>query len=311
MTPMKPNAETPPAPPQGRPTAPPDPRVNAWRPDLAAKDLQGVVEAPRYVAGRPARVVWPLVPVRRNPVAAAGLETELLFGETVAVYDEAEGWAWVQADRDRYVGYVPAAALDESASAVPTHTVTSLGTFVYPGADIKTPPLMMISLGSMVALTEQIERFSRLATGGFVINRHIGELSRPARDYVEIAERFVGTPYLWGGRSRIGLDCSGLLQVSMQAAGARVPRDSDMQERALGRMVQVQANFDGLERGDLVFWKGHVGIMVDGVIMVHANAHHMAVVAEPLHEAAMRIAKGGSQISSIKRMSATGPARRR
>jgi len=278
----------------------PDPRVTAWRPDLAAKELEGLVQAKRYVTGTPRRVAWAIAPLRRNPVATAGLDTELLFGETVTRYDETEGWAWVQAARDRYVGYVPAAALQEHPAA-PTHWVSALGTFVYPVADIKAPPLMHLSMGSQIIVEERQDRLSRLATGGFVINRHISEARRHARDFVEIAERFIGTPYLWGGRSRIGLDCSGLLQLALQAAGRSAPRDSDMQEASLGRRFKLADEYEGLERGDLVFWKGHVGIMVDGVIMVHANAHHMAVAAEPLAEAAARIAKTGGAITSAKR----------
>jgi cell wall-associated NlpC family hydrolase len=290
--------------------APLDPRVNVWRADLAAENLRGVVEVPRYARAKLRQVAWPIAPLRRKPVAAAGLDTELLFGEAVSVYDEAEGWAWLQAEGDRYVGYMPAAALQERTAAL-THLVSALGTFVYPVADIKAPPLMHLSLGSQLAIAERQEQFSRLATGGFIVNRHITEQDRPARDFVEIAERFIGTPYLWGGRTRIGLDCSGLLQLSLLAAGKPAPRDSDMQENNLGRRLEVSGNFEGLERGDLVFWKGHVGIMVDGVIMVHANAHHMAVAAEPLHEAASRIAKTGSRITSIRRLAVVSPVRGR
>jgi cell wall-associated NlpC family hydrolase len=305
-----PMPSAPPPLPQKPTAAKPDLRVTAWRPDLAAIELQGKLEAERYVEGQLRQVAWAIAPLRRNPVAAAGLDTELLFGEAVTVFDEAEGWAWVQAARDRYVGYMPAAAL-QPRLAEPTHWVNALGTFIYPGADIKTPPLLHVSMGSPLAVDERQERFSRLASGGFVVNRHITEVDRPARDFVEIAERFIGTPYLWGGRSRIGLDCSGLLQLALQAAGQWAPRDSDMQEAALGRAIAVADGYEGLERGDLVFWKGHVGIMVDGVIMVHANAHHMAVAAEPLAEAAARIDKTGGPITSIKRLTPAKPVRPR
>ena len=290
------------------PPGTPDPRVNAWRAGMASAALEGVIQSPRFVEGTGQQIVWPMAPLRRNPDAAAGLDTELLFGETVTVYDEAEGWAWVQADFDRYVGYVPSGAL-HARSAPPSHNVSAIGTFIYPVPDIKAPLLMHLSLGSQLMIEHRDERFSRLASGGYVINRHIIEKGRHARDFVEIAERFIGTPYLWGGRTRIGLDCSGLLQICLQAAGQTAPRDSDMQETQLGLRIKTKDGLDGLERGDLVFWKGHVGIMLDGVMMIHANAHHMAVSVEPLHEATARIGKTGSQITSIKRLSKTRAAR--
>lgn len=290
------------------PPGPPDPRVNAWRADMAAVSLRGVVEAPHFVEGNSQQIVWPLAPLRRNPVPAGRLDTELLFGETVTVYDETEGWCWVQAALDRYVGYVPSGALHAKSGAA-SHRVSALGTFVYPVPDIKSPPLMHLSLGSQLRIEDRDDRFSRLQSGGYVINRHIAEKGRHARDFVEIAERFIGTPYLWGGRTRIGLDCSGLLQICLQAAGQLAPRDSDMQEIQLGLRIKTKDGLDGLERGDLVFWKGHVGIMLDGVMMIHANAHHMAVSVEPLHEAATRIGKTGTQITSIKRLGKNQPGR--
>ena len=152
------------------PPGPPDPRVNAWRGDMAAVSLRGVVEAPHFVEGNSQQIVWPLAPLRRNPVAAGRLETELLFGETVTVYDEAEGWCWVQAALDRYVGYVPSGALHAKSGAA-SHSVSALGTFVYPVPDIKSPPLMHLSLGSQLKIEDRDDRFSRLASGGYVINR--------------------------------------------------------------------------------------------------------------------------------------------
>jgi len=284
-----------------RPTGILDPRRNAFRPDLAVKSLEGVIRADRYVTGEPAFVVRAAVPLRKAPDPARGFETEALYGEGLTIYDEAQGWAWVQLARDGYVGYVPADALRRGTLS-PTHRIQTLGTFLYGAPDIKSPPLMHLAMNALVAARAGDERFLELEGGGFVYTRHAAPAGRHARDFVEIAERFVGAPYLWGGRTRIGLDCSGLTQIALQAAGVAAPRDSDMQQAELGENVAIAGDFEGLQRGDLVFWKGHVGIMIDSVMMVHANAHHMMVAVEPLPEAAQRIAKAGSQITAVKRM---------
>jgi cell wall-associated NlpC family hydrolase len=278
-----------------------DSRRHAFRPDLADSRLEGRVEATRLVDGEQRRMAWPVAPLRARPDISAGLDTEVLYGERVTVFDVAHGWAWVQLDRDGYVGYVLADALSDDAGPA-THRVKALGTFVYPVPDIKAPPIMLLSMNAELSVAEWGERFSRLATGGHVISRHITEITRHARDFAEIAERFIGTPYLWGGKTRLGIDCSGLVQVAAQAAGIAAPRDSDQQAAELGAAVLVPKDLDGLQRGDLVCWKGHIGIMIDSIMMVHANAHHMAVVAEPLVEAAARIAKTGSEITTIRRL---------
>ena len=292
-----------------------DPRLNAFRPDLADERLAGKVEAHRFVAGWRAQVARAVIAMRSRPEGMAGLVNEALYGERLRVFEIAQGWAWMQLERDGYVGYVPAdtLALD---IVEPAHRIQAIGTFVYPAADIKAPPMMHLSLGAEVLVTGGDETFLRLSSGGFVVARHVAPRTRTALDFVEVAERFIGVPYLWGGRTRIGLDCSGLVQLALEAAGHASPRDSDMQQAALGKPVAIPAdlvsesadNLDSLERGDLVFWPGHVGIMVDGVLLLHANAHHMAVVIEPLVSASGRIAKSGSAITAIKRL-AKPPAR--
>jgi cell wall-associated NlpC family hydrolase len=180
--------------------------------------------------------------------------------------------------------------------------VRSLGTFVYPVPDIKSPPIMHLSLNSELCIASADERFMMLKGGGFVVTRHIAERGRRAPDFVELAERFIGTPYLWGGRTRLGIDCSGLVQVTLEAAGIAAPRDTDMQQAELGTEVAIPDVLDGMQRGDLIYWKGHVGIMADSVTLVHANAHHMQVVAETLPEAIERIAKLGAEIAAVKRL---------
>jgi len=282
----------------------PDRRRHAWREDLAAAELEGTVPAPQFVEGVPARVSWSAIALRRAPSGGEAFETEALFGERVTVFDEADGWAWVQLARDRYVGYVPRDALSFEVVEA-THRVQALGTFVYPRPDIKAPPIVHLPLGAEITVKSADARFAELATGGFVILRHICERSWFARDFVDVAERFIGVPYLWGGRTRMGLDCSGLVQIALEAAGVPCPRDSDMQEAELGSAVLVPSDLEGLARGDLVFWPGHVGMMVDSVMLLHANAFHMAVTVEPLGLAAERIARqdeGGNHIRSIRRL---------
>ena len=282
-----------------------DPRLNVVRPDLADERLRGRVDAGRFVESWRGQIGRAVVPMRGRPDPGAALVNEALFGERLRIFEIAAGWAWVQLERDSYVGYLPADTLLLDV-VEPTHRVHAIGTFVYPEPDIKTPPLMHLSIGAELALYGADEKFMRLASGGYVVARHVSPRGRSARDFVEVAERFIGTPYLWGGRTRVGFDCSGLVQAALEAAGHACLRDSDMQQAALGNTVLIPADLDGLERGDLIFWRGHVGIMVDGALLIHANAHHMAVAVEPLVSANDRIAKSGGPITTIKRMGKPG-----
>jgi cell wall-associated NlpC family hydrolase len=286
-------------------TEPLDRRRHAYRDDLAAEALRGQVEAPRYAVGEPAQVVQAAAPMRDSPDARAGWTTEALYGEVVTVYDQRDGWAWVQLARDGYVGYLRASALTGRVKP-PTHRVKALGSLLFTAPDFKTPPWMQLSMNAMLAIAEIGDNFARLEDGSFVPARHIAEQGRFAPDFVAVAERFVGVPYLWGGKTRAGLDCSGLLQVAMHAAGHDCPRDSDMQQAELGEPVAVKDGLDGLERGDLVFWPHHVGIMADAHLLLHANAHHMAVVVEPVRGAVDRIARGGLAIAAVKRLAGKG-----
>ncbi len=261
----------------------------------------GLVEAPRYAKGVNRQVIVGAAPLRREPRFDAGLETELLFGEIVSVYDENEGWAWAQAESDAYVGYAPCDALSNAVTPA-THRVAALRSYLYPAPDMKAPPLDLLSMNASVAVTGEAERFSKLADGRFAIAAHLADAGAYADDFVAVAEQFLGAPYLWGGRTSIGLDCSALIQLALQAAGVACPRDTDMFEKSVGRALAVTEALKRLLRGDLIFWKGHMGVMLDGERLLHANAFHMAVADEPLSEAVARIAKSEGPIKSIRRM---------
>jgi cell wall-associated NlpC family hydrolase len=279
-----------------------DRRVTPARPDLADERLRETVSAARYVAGAPRRVAAPSAPLRRTPAPDAGYETEVLMGEAVRVFEDEEGFAWVQLERDGYVGYMPTEALGPP-GAEPTHTVAAVRTFLYPGPSLKLPNAGHLSLGARVAVTGRDGDYARLPSGLFVFAAHLAPLDHAEPDFVAVAERFLHAPYLWGGKTGLGLDCSGLVQVSLQAAGREAPRDSDMQERDLGAPVAVSDDLSGLRRGDLVFWKGHVGVMADPATLLHANGHHMRVTLEPLAAVRDRIrANGYGEITSVKRL---------
>jgi cell wall-associated NlpC family hydrolase len=275
-----------------------DPRVTPARPDLAARHLQGQVEATRFVDGTVREVRDDSAPLRREPASDASLETEALKGERVTVYEtDQEGWCWGQLERDGYVGWLPANALMEPGPPA-THWVRVLRTLAFPGPSIRLPPLAGYSLGCRLAVL-RTEGPLAATPSGFVPARHLAPLDAHETDFVAIAERFVGVPYLWGGKTSLGIDCSGLVQVALHACGAPCPRDSDMQERALGEAVDVA----GVRRGDLVFWKGHVAIVRDADTVVHAAAFHMMVVIEPIADVVRRVAgEGGGTIRAVKRL---------
>lgn len=269
-----------------------DPRLHAFRPDLADVRLQGEVASARFTEGRPARIRVAVADLLRAPRPDAGLDTQLLAGDAVRVFDERDGFAWVQAEADSYVGYVSAAALTGDL-ALHTHVVRVLRTFLYSAPDMKLPRTGERSLGSHVAVEGYREtrgtRYALLAGGEAMVACHLQPVDSHAEDYVAVAQTLLRTPYLWGGASAFGLDCAALVQLSLRIAGKAVPRDTDMQVAAIGEAVDAGRNHENLRRGDLVFWRGHVAVMVDRETVIHANGHTMDVAHERLADAVGRI----------------------
>jgi cell wall-associated NlpC family hydrolase len=275
-----------------------DRRLTPARADLAAAHLAGQVEAARFVPGVARRVIETAAALRRDPDPAAGIDTEAIYGETVTVYDEMEGWAWGQLERDGYVGWLSANALGAPRTA--THRVSAVRTFIYPTPSIKLPHRLALTLGSELAVAGEADLFLALADGGFVFARHAVPAGTVENDWVSVAELFVGTPYLWGGRTSLGLDCSALVQTALHACGLACPRDSDMQEAALGTAIEPDPA--QIRRGDLLFWPGHVAIARDRDSIVHASGHVMQVTVEGLDGALARIAAAGTPLRSIRRL---------
>ncbi len=266
-----------------------DPRVTALRGDVASVALQGLVAAKSYQAPVPMQVSAAVVPIRAAPVGDAEQWDQMIFGEGFDLLAEIDGFGWGQAHRDGYVGYV---ALDALSAPVlrPTHRVSALRTYGFSEPSIKSAPMGLYSLNALVTVEAREGRFVRTARAGWFVESQLAPIGQFETDPVAVAERFLGAPYQWGGRESLGLDCSGLVQQAFYACGLACPRDTDMQ------MAQIGTSIDGtaLRRGDLVFWKGHVGLMQDAVTLLHANAHHMAVESEPLDGAIRRIEAAGS-----------------
>ena len=267
----------------------PDRRRWPARTDLAAAHLRGEVDAARFRGPEPCCIIVPSAPLRLDPDATQGWATELLLGEPFACYDRADGWAWGQSEVDDYVGYVPVSALGKRGAA-PTHRVVTLGAQAYASPMLKSAPAARLPFGARIAVTAERDGFAESLDNGWIPLPQLAPLAAPAPDWIAEAERFLGVPYIWGGRSDRGLDCSALVQLARLAAGHACPRDSDMQCGEVGVSIPETAS---LRRGDLIFWRGHVGIMRDAETLLHANAHHMAVASEPLATAVRRIEGAG------------------
>ena len=278
-----------------------DPRTTPVRGDLAAATLRGRMSRPRYAEGEERQVIEAALPLSFRAEAEARLESELAYGERFTVYEVLDGWAWGQAARDGYVGYVPAAGLSSELWA-PTHVMAVPASFVYPEPDLKCRPRLRLGMEARVCVTEVADGFAAITGGGWIFADHLAPLGRVEANYLETASRFLGVPYLWGGRGPLGLDCSALVQLALWRAGIEAPRDSDQQARQIGAAVDGFGEPSALAAGDLVFFPGHVGFVLDGSRFLHANAFRMAVTVEALATVLERARAGGAPAASARRI---------
>jgi len=288
-----------------KPDPKPDPRITPYKADLAASHLKDVVEAKNYGDAIRHQVMMPVIPLHKTPANASMMDTQLLLGAEFDIYDIHNGWAWGQEVQEAgskhsqgYVGYVPNMALARGGSE-PTHQISAIRAPVFIKPDLKTAIRTILPLNAKVLVDEQEGDYLRVPDTGYVHVNHIAKIENASGDFVIAAELHLGLPYVWGGISPDGVDCSGLVQTALRAVGKNALRDADMQEASLGKEIAKDAE---LKRGDLIFWKGHVGILRDANTLLHANAHHMLVVSEPLKKAIARIEKSAGPVTSIRRI---------
>ena len=275
-----------------------DRRLTLIRDGVAARGLEGIVPAERYLDPTARQCAATATAIRMAPAPDAEQEDQLLFGEVFDVLLEDGGYAFGQARRDGYVGWVESAALHSPVEAA-THRVHALRAYAFGRPDIKSRPIGLYSMNALITVEAREGRFVKAIGSGWFVESQIAPVGCAlAADAASVAEQFLGAPYQWGGRESLGLDCSGLIQQALHACGRTCPRDTDLQRDGLGAAIPGHA----LRRGDLVFWKGHVAMMLDGERMIHANAHHMAVTVEPLAGAIDRIrAAGGGEPTAYRR----------
>lgn len=263
------------------PTRALDARINAFRTDIADVALAGTLFAPHYAAPMLRMASVPAM-IRKAARHDAEAVSQIIPGESFAVLDLSGGWAWGYSFHDHYVGYVPADVLGDLVD--PTHRVTARVALLFAAPSIKAPTIGTLPFGAHVAGTTA-DDFLR-TDAGYLHYRHVAPIGELASDPVAVGETFLGMPYLWGGRGADGIDCSGLVQVAFAACGIAAPRDTDLQREALGEPLPQEAR---LRRGDIISFPGHVGLMVDESSLLHANAHWMSVVIEPLADVVARL----------------------
>lgn len=277
-----------------------DKAINPYRDDIAAIKLKGIIEAPNFVDAERMQINVPRAFLKSAPDIESPSLNEALLGDIFDVYEIKNGFAWGQLERDNYVGYIQTSALDDNLFK-PSHKIKTIRTYGFKEPSIKSRIISTLSLGAQILPKGEIENgFYNCGELGFVFAKHVCALDEYFDDPAQIAQMYLGAPYTWGGNSSIGVDCSGLAQNSFRACAINLPRDARMQEE-LGQNIEIKPDLSGLKRNDLIFWQGHVAIMIDETNIIHANAYHLMTVIEPLEEANQRYLGNNLPIRTIRR----------
>ena len=273
-----------------------DTRITPIRRDLASTAYKAIVKRKKYVTAKLATVKSAFTPLYSNK--GSKLSTQLLYGEECDVFETKNGWSWIQSRRDNYVGYTPTINLTRKIYK-PNSKVISLRTVIYTKPDIKSVTKGYLSFNSLVEVIKIKGKYSLIKNLGWCPSLDLVKIKSSKFNHIDLSKQYLDTPYLWGGRDSMGIDCSGLIQNLHQINNRPFPRDTDMQEIFVTNEVKYEKD---LKAGDLVFWKGHVAMMIDNSNIIHANAFHMKTAIEPLSTAKKRILKSNGKIKKLGRL---------